>query len=196
RDGGVDTAFASAISGGNRPALPKSVDVLDFVFLKLGKTAGGAEIVPRATPELLYRLARDKDAAPSLHVAAAERAAALNVIDGETLGQAYREAASAVAKSAQSPASLRARLFVALAGHQDASTQAESIDALLASARDAKIEVPMAEALAPAVTGLADAPRQTAGLAEAGLRVAALAGENEAAWTLSQAGGDRFTSWQ
>jgi hypothetical protein len=196
RDGGIDTAFASASIGGAQPALPKSIDVLDYVFLKLGKTADGTEIVTRATPELLYRLARDKDAAASVHLAAAERAAALNIIDGETLGQAYREAASGVAKSAQSPASLRARLFVALAGQQDATTQAESIDALLASAKDAKIEVPMAEALAPAVTGLADDRQQSAPLAEVGLRVAALAGEDEAAWTLSQAGGDRLTSWQ
>lgn len=194
RDGGIDTAFASAALAGGTPVPRQSIDVLDYVFLKFGKPAGGTEIATKASPALLYRLASDKDSSAALHLAAAERAASLNVIDGETLGQAYRETAAGVAKSGQTPASLRARLFVALAGQQDAATQAESIDALMASAHDAKIETPMAEALAPAVGALAESA-QSAGLAGAGIRVATLAGDNEVAWRFSEAQG-ALQSWQ
>lgn len=201
RDGGVDTGLAAAALGGlakgaaRPPNLPKSVDVLDYLLLKLGHMGASPEIAGRATPELLFLLARDQDAPAELHLAAAERAAALNIIDGETLGQAYREAAPGLIKTAQTPAALRARLFVALAGQSSGRMRADSIDALLASAKDAKIEMPMAAALAESSASLAQDP-QAAGFAETGVRVAALAGEDRTAWDWVEAGGAHGRSWQ
>ncbi len=169
--------------------------MLDYLFLKLGQTGGSADIAARATPELLFLLARDKDTPAELRLAAAERAAALNIIDGEALAAAYRDAAPKLGKSAQSPAALRARLFATLEGQTSDKIRAESIDALLASGKDAKIEIPIAEALAQTSADLAQAP-QAASFAETGVIVAALAGEDDAAWEWTEAGGEPVRSWQ
>jgi hypothetical protein len=149
----------------------------------------------KATPERVYFLAHDGKLAVETRLGAAERAAALNIIDGETLAQIYREAVPSLPKSAQSPAALRAKLFVALAGQSSAKLRAESIDALLASARDARIESAIAEALADESVDLAG-DGQASSFAETGVRIAALAGEQEAAWAWVETGGDRVQSWQ
>ena len=196
RDSRADIGIAiAALEGGSRLNLPKSVDVLDYVFLRLGHPGGSAEIAAKATPELLFLLARDEQAAPELRVAAAERAAALNIADGTVLATAYRDAAPKLAKSAQSAPALRARLFATLEGQSSGKTRAESIDALLASGKDAKIEVPLAQALAEISEDLAR-EAEGASFAETGLRVAALAGDDQAAWRLTESGGDQARSWQ
>jgi hypothetical protein len=195
RDNGVDVAFASrAIAGqGARGPLPRSVDVLDYLFLKLGQSANRPDIAAKASPELLFLLARDDEASPELRIAAAERAAALNIIDGETLAAVYRDAAPRLPKSAQSPWALRAKLFASLEAQTSEKIRAESIDALLASGKDARIEIPMAQAMAQSSV-LQD--MQAASFAETSVRVAALAGEDQTAWDLTEQAGDRVRSWQ
>lgn len=195
RDSGVNVRMAAAALAGAKPPLPSRVDVIDYLFLKLGHASAGAEIAARATPDLLYLVARDPSAAPELRVAAAERAAALNIIDGTALAAAYGDAASGLPKSAQSPPALRAKLFATLNGQASPKIRAESIDALLASGRDASIEISMAQALAQLAGGFAqDAPG--AGFAETGVRVAALAGDAEAAWQWTEGADPRLRSWQ
>jgi hypothetical protein len=195
RDNGVDVAFASrAIAGqGARGPLARSVDVLDYLFLKLGQSGNRPDIAAKANPELLFLLARDDEASPELRIAAAERAAALNIIDGETLAAVYRDAAPRLPKSAQSPWALRAKLFAALEAQTSEKIRAESIDALLASGKDARIEIPMAQAMAQSSV-LQD--MQAASFAETSVRVAALAGEDQTAWDLTEQAGDRVRSWQ
>jgi hypothetical protein len=201
RDSGVDAPLAFAVidrlaKTSSRPApLPRSVGVLDYLFLKLDAKRGPSDIAAKASPELLFLLAHDTEAPAELRLPAAERAAALNVIDGETLASAYREAAPKLAKTAQSAPSLRARLLAALEGAPSGKYRAESIDALLASGRDVGIEIPLAQALAQASAGLAQDP-QAAAFAETGVRVAALAGDDQSAWQWVDAGGDRLRSWQ
>ncbi len=151
--------------------------------------------VARASPELLYRLAQNESIAPEVRLAAAERAAALNIVDGEGLARAYREGAQALTKAAQSPPALRARLFAAFESAPSAKIRAESIEALLASARDQGIEAPIAQALARASAGLVEDPQARA-FAETGVRVAALAGDEQSAWAWIDAGGERLQSWQ
>src|SRR6478736_5235759 len=174
RNNGVDVGFASrAIAGqGGRGPLTKSVDVLDYLFLKLGQSANRADIAAKAGPELLFLLARDDEASPELRVAAAERAASLNIIDGTTLATVYRDEAPRLPKSAQSPAALRAKLFASLEAQTSEKIRAESIDALLASGKDARIEIPMAQAMAQSSQGR---DMQAASFAETDVRVAALA---------------------
>jgi hypothetical protein len=195
RDNGVEVAFASrAIAGqGARGPLPRSVDVLDYLFLKLGQSANRLDIAAKASPELLFLLARDDEASPELRVAAAERAASLNIVDGETLATVYRDAAPRLPKSAQSPSALRAKLFAALEAQTSEKIRAESIDALLASGKDARIEIPMAQAMAQSNV-LQDT--QAASFAETSVRVAALAGDDQTAWDLTEQAGDRVRSWQ
>jgi hypothetical protein len=151
--------------------------------------------VAKASSERLYRLAHDEGIPPEVRLAAAERAASLNIIDGEVLARVYREAAPAVAKQAMSGPALRARLFATFETAPSAKIRAESISALLASARDQGIEVPIAQALARASAGLMDEP-QAASFAETGVRVAALAGDEQSAWAWIDAGGERLRSWQ
>jgi hypothetical protein len=195
RDNGVDVAFASrAIAGqGARGPLTRSVDVLDYLFLKLGQSANRPDIAAKANPELLFLLVRDDEASPELRVAAAERAASLNIIGGETLATVYRDAAPRLPKSAQSPAALRAKLFASLEAQTSEKIRAESIDALLASGKDARIEIPMAQAMAQSNV-LQD--MQAASFAETSVRVAALAGDGETAWDMTEQAGDRVRSWQ
>ncbi|MGB8708396.1 MAG: hypothetical protein WCD39_01325 [Methyloceanibacter sp.] len=195
RNNGVDVGFAlRVIAGqGGRGPLTKSVDVLDYLFLKLGQSASRADIAPKASPELLFLLARDDEASPELRVAAAERAASLNIIDGTTLATVYRDAAPRLPKSAQSPAALRAKLFASLEAQTSEKIRAESIDALLASGKDARIEIPMAQAMAQSSQGR---DTQAASFAETDVRVAALAGDDQTAWDLTEQAGDRVRSWQ
>jgi hypothetical protein len=201
RDSGVDVALPAAIvaqsdkSGGGGPvSAPKSVDIVDYVFLALDKDSVPADIASRASPRLLFLLAQDAAAPAEARVVAAERAAALNIIDGAALARAYRDAAPQLPK-AQSPSALRAKLFAALEGATAAKFRAESIDALLASGKDAGIEAPLAQALAQANAGLAQ-DSQANTFAETGVRVAALSGDEQSAWAFVAAGGDRVKSWQ
>ncbi|HEU4476208.1 MAG TPA: hypothetical protein VFR71_05885, partial [Methyloceanibacter sp.] len=196
REGGADTSVASAILGQRQAPVPKTVGVVDYLFLSLGKKRPGAELAAKADPELLFLLARDGTAPAELRVAAAERAASLNIIAGEDLARAYRESAQALSKTAQSPPALRAKLFAAFEAAPSAKIRAEAIAALLESARDQGNEVPLAEALARANAGLVQDPPQAAAFAETGIRVAALAGDEQSAWGWIDASGDRFRSWQ
>jgi hypothetical protein len=201
RENKVDVGLAEEVvrrlrkTSARAPSLPKSVDALDYLFLKLGKQNASPEIVERATPDLLFVLASDKSAAPELRLKAAERAAVMNIIDGKKLALAYREAEAALAKGAQSAPALRARLFVAFERAPTTKIRAESIDALLKSASNEDIEMQTAQALAGTSAGLLDDP-EAAAFAETGVRVAALAGDGEHAWAWVDAGGDRLRSWQ
>jgi hypothetical protein len=193
-DNGVDVGFAQrAVEG--RSALPPRPDVLDYLFFKLGQGSARADFAAKATPELLFLLARDDEAPVELRLAAAERAASLNVIDGDMLATVYLDAAPKLPKSAQSPSALRAKLFAALESQTSEKLRAESIDALLASGKDARIEIPMAQAMAK-INGGFGQDTQSPGFAETGVRVAALAGDDQTAWALTESAGDRVRSWQ
>jgi hypothetical protein len=195
RDGGADAGLAAAVVGKRQPTLPKTVGVMDYLFLKLGDKPVKPDLAAKATPALLYLLAHDATAQPEVRLAAAERAASLNVITGEELARAYREASAKLPKAAQSGPALRAKLFAAFESAPSANIRAESIAALLASARDQDIEVPVAQALAEASAGLIQDP-QSDFFAETGVRIAALAGDEESAWAWIDTGGERMRSWQ
>ena len=201
RDGGAETGLAASAIGRlsktatPAPRMPKQVGVIDYLFITLGAKRPSADLAAKAEPELLFYLARDQSTPAELRVAAAERAASLNIIAGDDLARAYREAAQALPNTAQSGPALRARLFAAFDNAPSVKIRAESISALLASARDQDIEVPIAEALAEASAGLVADP-QAAAFAETGIRVAALAGDEQSAWAWVDAGGERLRSWQ
>jgi hypothetical protein len=195
RDGGADAGLASAVLNQRQPPLPKTVGVMDYVFLKLGDKPVKPDLAAKASPELLYMIAHEDAAQPELRLAAAERAASLNIIAGDELARAYREASAKLSKAAQSGPALRAKLFAAFESAPSANVRAESIAALLASARDQDIEVPVAQALAEASAGLIQDP-QSDFFAETGVRIAALAGDEESAWAWIDTGGERMRSWQ
>jgi hypothetical protein len=195
RDAGADVSLAAAALARRAPVIPKKVGLTDYLFLSLGKKRRAQAIAAKAEPALLFLLARDATAPAELRIAAAERAASFNIIAGDELGRAYREGSRDLSKSATSPPALRARLFAAFENAASAKIRAESIAALLASARDQGIEVPIAQALAHASAGLVEHP-QAASFAEIGIRVAALAGDERSAWAWIDAGGERLRSWQ
>jgi hypothetical protein len=188
RDNGVQAPLAfAAIDRKGAGSLPKRIEVLAYIFLRLDPKRLRPEIAMRATPDLLYRLAHDDAVPPELKLAAAERAAALNIVDGRTLAAAYRDAAPKLGKS-QTPPALRARLFAALEAAPTAKIRADSIDALLVSGRELDLEIPLSEALAEANARLAQDPHAAA-FAATGVRVAALAGDDQSAWSFIDAGG-------
>jgi hypothetical protein len=200
RDRGVDAPVAFAVvdklnkSSTKTLSAPKSTDALDYVFLKLTDYKFSPDLAGKASPGLLLLAARDEETAPELRVTAAEKAAGENVIGGEALARAYGEAAAKLPKSASSAPALRAKLFAALDA-APAKIRAESIDALIVSGRDLGFELAMAEALAPSARSLAQEP-EAASFAETGLRIAALAGDSDAAWTWSDQGGDKLKRWK
>jgi len=200
-DGGAQVGLAAAAIGrlsktsARAPTIPKQIGVIDYLFLTLGARRPAGDLAAKAEPELLFLLAHDPSTPAELRVASAERAASLNIIGGEDLARAYRQAAQALPNTAQSGPALRARLFAAFESAPSVKIRAESISALLASARDQDIEVPIAEALAKASAGLVADP-QAAAFAETGIRVAALAGDEESAWAWVDAGGERVANWQ
>ena len=195
RDNGADVGIAAAVLAQRRPSVPRQVGLMDYLFLSLGKQRPEADLAAKAEPELLFFLARDGTAPAELRAAAAERAAALNIISGEELARAYRETAKALPKSAQAPSALRAKLFASFENAPSVKIRAESIMALLASARDQGIEAAIAEALAQASAKLMQDP-QAASFAETGIRVAALAGDEENAWAWIDAGGERLKNFE
>jgi hypothetical protein len=175
-------------------ALPGSVETFDYLFLKLDPKSLPPSLATKASPALLFLIAHDEAALPALRLAAAERAASLNVIDGPALAKAYRDVAPKIEKPA-APPELRAKLFAALEAAPSAKIKAESIDALLASARDAGIEFAVAEALDEPARSLAQDPEATP-FAGTLLRVAALAGDDQAAWGFFDQGSDKLKAWQ
>jgi len=201
RDGGAETGLAASAIGRlsktatPAPRMPKQVGVIDYLFITLGAKRPSVDLAAKAEPELLFYLAHDRSTPAELRVAAAEWAASLNIIAGDDLARAYREAAQALPNNSQSGPALRARLFAAFDSAPSVKIRAESISALLASARDQDIEVPIAEALAEASAGLVADP-QAAAFAETGIRVAALAGDEQSAWAWVDTGGERLRSWQ
>ena len=200
RDRGVQAPISFAAierlgKASSKPiALPKQVETFDYLFLKLDPKSLPTSLAAKASPALLSLIAHDETAPAGLRLAAAERAASLNVIDGTVLAKAYREAAAKLTKAA-TPPELRAKLFAALDAAPSAKIRAESIDALMASGRDAGIEIPLGEALRPARADLAADP-EAADFAETALRAALLAGDTQGAWAWIDAGGDRVKSWQ
>ena len=200
RDRGVLAPVAFAVidrlsKTSSKPVvMPKSAGVLDDLFLKLDAKDLPRDLAAKATPVLLFVLAHDAEAPPELRLAAAERAAALNIIDGAALASAYQDAAPKLAKAANTPPDLRAKLFAALEAAPSAKVRAESIDALLASGRDAGIEFPLGQALQPARASLAQDP-EAARFAETALRSAALAGDVQGAWAWIEAGGENLKPW-
>jgi hypothetical protein len=198
RDRGVQAPVAFAVidrlsKTSSKPvAITKSAGVLDALFLTLD-----AKDLPRdlakAAPVLLFGLANDAEAPPELRLAAAERAASFNIIDGVALASAYRDAAPKL-KAANTPPALRAKLFATLDAAPSAKIRAESIDALLASGRDAGIEFPLGQALQPARARLAQDP-EAAPFAETALRSAVLIGDVQGAWAWIEAGGENLKPW-
>ena len=188
-----DREFAVRVAALKRAG--RAEELAELLRQPVQSLASEAQASGAASPIALFFLAQDSQEDAELRLAAAERAASLNVIDGCALAGAYRETAPKLPKSAHAPAALRAKLFASLDRQASPASRAESIDALLASGKDAGIEVPIAEALADTTAGLARDP-QAASFAETGIRVAALAGEGEAAWAWVETGGPRVQGWE
>ena len=131
RDGGADVGLASAVVGRLNKAgthasnLPKKIGVMDYLFLTLGGERPTAGLAAAAEPPLLFLLTHDQSAPAEPRVAATERAASLNIIAGEDLARAYREAAQALPNTAKSSPALRARLFAAFESAPSVKIRAE-----------------------------------------------------------------------
>jgi hypothetical protein len=72
-EGGADIVVASAVLGQRQPAIPKSVGVMDYLFLSLAEKRPTAALGGRAEPPLLFLLARDETAPAELRAEAALR---------------------------------------------------------------------------------------------------------------------------
>ena len=198
RDNGVDVAFAARAIGGQtqRAGSAASASTCSTIcFSSSAREAARADLAAKATPELLFLLAHDDEAPAELRLAAAERAASLNIIDGETLANVYRDAAPKLPKSAQSPAAL-ARETVCRARVADLGEDPRRVDRRAARKRQGREDRDPDGAGHGASERRVCAGHASASFAETGVRVAALAGDDQTAWDLTEPAGDRVRSWQ
>jgi hypothetical protein len=178
REAGAEVEFASAsitaARGEGKAPAPKEIGALEAAFLALTDGVGEGAVA-RSAPLGLARLARHPGLDPELRIAAAERAAALNIVDGQVLAAAYR-----AATGGDSPGARRAALFRAAEQAGGDGARAQAAAGLFDSVGEGLLDVAFAQALGPAVARIAPSP-ELSGFAETGLRIAMLSGDFAAA---------------
>jgi hypothetical protein len=203
----IDAPFALAVmegagAGGKAtPALPKQMRALDY---RIGEAAGivwPSELVDRADPGLLAVLATAPALDPGLRVAAAERAARLNMISPAVLAEQYRTIPHAPDELAQPLATRQTgvlrRSLLARAAEEAAAPdrKALALRALLDEARQADLGAAMAQMVAPVVASLPPVP-EIAWFAESAVEVLVQAGRSDAARTWIEAGRGNLDAWR
>jgi hypothetical protein len=203
----IDAPFALAVldgageGGKAAPGLPKQVRALD---LRIGEAVGivwPGELVERAEPGLLAVLATSPTLDPGLRVAAAERAAELNMLSPEGLAEQYRAIPHAPDDLAQPLATqqtgaLRRSLLARAAEEAPApDRKALALRALLDEARQAGLGGAVARMVAPTVASLPPVP-EIAWFAESAIEVLVVAGRSDAARPWIDAGRGNLDAWR
>ncbi|MFN3745103.1 MAG: hypothetical protein ACK4TL_10400 [Hyphomicrobiaceae bacterium] len=169
RGEGIEAPFALAVlqgSGAGKPSppLPPSVGALDY---RIGEVAGlvwPRELIDRAEPGVLAVIPTAPAVDPGLKVAAAERAAQLNLLPPETLAEHYRGVPAAPADladpfaSKHTAAMRRAVLMQAADAAAAPEKKARLLAALLDDAGTAGLRAPVARLLGPVVEQLRPLP--------------------------------------
>ncbi len=184
REAGDDVRLAERVlkdidTAGPVRELPDRIDVLDAAFLALTPGGGSDAELARASPLGLARYARDAKLRDDRRATAAERAAALDIVDGATLAAAWRDAP----KDGKSPAAQRAALFRAADSADSPDERARAARALFNSVDEGILDFAGAQALSPVVAQIVPSENLIA-FAETGLRIAMLSGDfpRAAAW--------------
>ena len=203
----IDAAFALAVldgagaGGKDGPGLPKQVRALDY---RMGEAAGlvwPGELAERAEPGLLAVLATAPTLDPGLRVAAAERAAQLNMLSPEGLAEQYRAIPHAPNELAQPLATqltgaLRRSLLARAAEEAPApDRKALALRALLDEARPVGLGGAAARMVAPTVASLPPVP-EIAWFADTAIEVLVVAGRSDAARSWIDAGRGNLDAWR
>jgi hypothetical protein len=141
------------------------------------------QLIRNADPALLGYLTRQDRLPPALALAAAERAAAMNVITPARLAEVYRARAAGTttgAPSGDTPASERATLFASAEGTDAQFQKTRAIRTLLDSARRDGLYHAVAAALTPTVGAMRPA-QEISWFSETAVETLAAGGDYQAA---------------
>ncbi len=157
-----------------RFAAPKTLRLLDYLFLRLLPGSVPRRVVALATPAVLHAIATDTTLEPGIRLAAAERAARDGIIDAEILAAAY-DALAQHGGGAEGALRRRARLLRQIAVNSTAQEKARKVEAILSSLGRAPLSVPLARLLADKLADMS--PRaELVWFAPTAARIAATAG--------------------
>lgn len=176
----------AAVSG--QPAnvtLPKQVGLIDYRFLKLGKSPAVKDALARGEPAVAPAIAEAGDADPTERVAAAEAAARLNANSSSQLMEAYRLAGSADASG--DAALQRAGLFRSVEAERTPFRKTRLVRQLMDEADRAGLQMPVAAMLASAVAPITPVP-EIGWFAETAVEINLAAGDYAAARKWIEAG--------
>ena len=188
RDSGYNRPFTiallEAVSAGPRPnvSLTGPATLVDgLLAMSAPKVDPGLieQLIQNADPALLGYLTRQDRLPPALALAAAERAAALNVIAPARLAEVYRAQAPG-APSGATPARERAALFASAEGTAAQFQKTRAIRALLDSASRDGLYHAVAAALTPTVGAMRPA-QEISWFSETAVETLAAGGDYQAA---------------
>ncbi|MGI9521354.1 MAG: hypothetical protein ACR2PG_06865 [Hyphomicrobiaceae bacterium] len=139
-----------------RARLPKQLTPLGYRLLIKAGVRDISSAIATATPTLLRVIATDRSAAVGDRVAAGERAAARNVLSGAELAEIYREVSRKLgqgeaASSLAAAARRRVELFAEVETSSNLRVRARAVQALVGSARPAKMTHSVLNAVKPLV---------------------------------------------
>jgi hypothetical protein len=170
RGEGLEAPFTLAVlqgvgAGGKAPPpLPPSIGALDYRIGEVSSLVWPNTLVERANPAVLAIAAAAPAIDPVLKVAAAERAAKLNLLTADTLAEQYRalpippEDLADPLASKQTGSMRRALLVQAAYRAPSSDQQARLAAALLDEAGKAEMRAPVARLLGPIVGRMRPAP--------------------------------------
>lgn len=157
-----------ATLGAKAPALKSLPDArpVEAALVVGANRAFPADAVARATPPVLLAIARSEQTAAAVRLAAAGRAARLGLIEARDLGQLYRQAKVADAKTGTLPrpgsTESQAALYQALMAAPDAAAKGEALRRAVEAAGAADLGGPYGELLASEAGILVPGPEQAA----------------------------------
>lgn len=207
QDAGLISAL-NAIASGGKPRLPRTgrMTPTHYRLLQLANAVDPAAVIERADAALLSALVLDPSTDERLRVAAAEAAARLNVIDPESLANAYRaqrfgpgDLARPLASEAD-PLFRRALLLQAAEAERHPVRLAQILRAFVDDARRAGLYYSALAIAAPLAETIPKAA-ELAWFGETAVEAALVAGNHAGArawWTAVTAGrrdGDRLEHW-
>ncbi|MEM1307659.1 MAG: hypothetical protein AAGG99_09045, partial [Pseudomonadota bacterium] len=185
-----------------RPVVAGTLAGIDAALLGHDKRRLTAKHIASATPSALAVLATSKTVAVHHHIEAAERAAALSIIQPATLADAYEAAIALRVADPATPATRRARLFLAIRDNAAFLQRARNVRSFLDQSRGGGLYRPALAAVAKHAAALPKIP-EIGWFTETAVEIALANGDTKAAraWadfgeTLDIRPRDGFASWR
>ena len=153
-------AVLDAIASGRttKRRLPKTISPLQYLLLQQAGFDQSERLIANAAPALLVAMSSDRDTPDAVRLTAAEQAARINVLDGKALADAYRRAGRDFRAGAPNGPMQRAVMFRDAEQIANPQRRTRALRALVDSARNDKLLMPVLAAIQPMVDEISPAP--------------------------------------